>query len=85
MSQNAVVFIALGSLIVAIVTMVLMFLGQRHVAGVDYVASLEKRIETLERELAVCERKLLTLDEMNAQLLKKNILLLERLAGLAAE
>jgi low affinity Fe/Cu permease len=78
--MNPYSIIALCSFGISIITMILMLRGQQHTVTTDYVGQLEKRIETLERELELEKNRVKALEDKNTDLLKENIELLRRLA-----
>ncbi len=78
--MNAVTLIALASLGISVITTVIMLMGQRHTATTDYVAGLEKRIESLEGQLETAQVRIKDLEEHNGNLMRENIELLRQIA-----
>ena len=78
--MNPYSVIALCSLGISILTFIAMLIGQRHTAATDFVQELEGRIERLEADLEIAERKIHDLEAQNGTLIRENLELLRKLA-----
>jgi uncharacterized membrane protein len=77
---NPYPFIAIASLIIAVLTYISQQRGFRHTVKEDYVTGLERRVKALEDKLIEANTKIKALEDQNGVLLKENIELLRKLA-----
>jgi hypothetical protein len=80
--MNTSSIIAIAALVIALLTFVVMQIGQRKSASTDYVSELEERIKALEKALADANEHIRQLEMTNGSLLKENMMLLRKIARL---
>ncbi len=78
--MNLFDLIAIGSLLVSILTFIFMQIGLRHTIKTDYVSELETKLQTLRDEVTKGHTQIDKLTERCEFLMKENLVLLRQIA-----